>query len=94
MRVRTLLFFTFVITALAAPSLHYGPAVVQLREESFDRAVGAGRCESCSSGRLWVVEFYAPWCPHCQHFAPIFSAAAEAFASEVLKCGTAEGPSV
>lgn len=20
-------------------------------------------------GGIWLVEFYKPWCPHCQHFA-------------------------
>ena len=24
-----------------------------------------------------LIEFYAPWCPHCQHTAPIFSQAAK-----------------
>ena len=24
----------------------------------------------------WVVDFYAPWCPHCRDFAPVFGAMA------------------
>lgn len=26
--------------------------------------------------------FYAPWCPHCQHFAPTYEAVAEAFVGD------------
>jgi len=26
-----------------------------------------------------VVEFYAPWCPHCQHYAPVYNRVAEHF---------------
>jgi len=26
-----------------------------------------------------VIDFYAPWCPHCQHFAPHYERVAEAF---------------
>ena len=27
----------------------------------------------------WVVDFYAPWCPHCQKFAPVFGEEAGTF---------------
>ena len=27
--------------------------------------------------RLWVVEFYAHVCPHCQHFAPVWKGVAD-----------------
>merc|ERR550539_1908162 len=29
-----------------------------------------------------LVEFYAPWCPHCQHFDPYLQAVAEAFSKD------------
>ena len=42
-----------------APSkLTYGPAVVALSEESFDKVVKLERCLNCKDGRLWVVTFH------------------------------------
>ena len=29
----------------------------------------------------WFVDFYAPWCPHCRVFAPIYDSDAEWFVS-------------
>ncbi|CAG2055984.1 unnamed protein product [Timema podura] len=39
--------------------------------ENFDRLV-------LQSDSLWIVEFYAPWCGHCQSFADEYSKAATA----------------
>jgi len=33
----------------------------------------------------WMVEFYAPWCPSCQHFTPIWSDFAKAMVSKEVK---------
>ena len=38
-----------------------------------------------SDGRLWVVEFYAHWCGHCQRFVPTWVAMAERFKGEEEK---------
>lgn len=45
--------------------------VVELTPANFDRLV-------IQSDALWIVEFYAPWCGHCQQFVPEYSKAATA----------------
>jgi protein disulfide-isomerase A6 len=45
--------------------------VVDLTAANFDRLV-------IESDAVWLVEFYAPWCGHCQNFAPEYSKAATA----------------
>ncbi|KAL5493511.1 hypothetical protein EMCRGX_G014702 [Ephydatia muelleri] len=46
-------------------------AVTQLTPDNFQSAVISG-------SSVWVVEFYAPWCGHCQSLAPEYKKAAEA----------------
>lgn len=53
--------------------------VVELNAANFDRLV-------IQSDALWIVEFYAPWCGHCQQFVPEFSKAATALKG-VIKVG-------
>ena len=36
--------------------------VIELEDKSIDDIV--------QSGKIWIVEFYAHWCGHCQRFAP------------------------
>lgn len=43
--------------------------VVDLTDSNFDKHV-------TQSDSVWVVEFYAPWCGHCQQFVGEFSKAA------------------
>jgi thiol-disulfide isomerase/thioredoxin len=45
--------------------------VVDLNPANFDRLV-------IQSDTVWIVEFYAPWCGHCQQFVPEYSKAATA----------------
>jgi hypothetical protein len=42
--------------------------VMPLTLSSFDRHVG--------NGSTWMVEFYAPWCKHCQALQPVLEASA------------------
>jgi len=46
-------------------------AVVDLRPNNFDNLV-------LNSDHIWVVEFYAPWCGHCQQLTPEYDKAATA----------------
>ena len=34
---------------------------------------------ACLSTVPIIVDFYAPWCPHCQHFAPTYSTTADMY---------------
>ena len=43
--------------------------VVELTSANFDRLV-------MQSDNIWIVEFYAPWCGHCQSLAPEYQKAA------------------
>lgn len=46
-------------------------AVIDLRPNNFDNLV-------LNSDHIWVVEFYAPWCGHCQQLTPEYEKAANA----------------
>lgn len=46
-------------------------AVIDLRPNNFDNLV-------LNSDHIWVVEFYAPWCGHCQQLTPEYDKAATA----------------
>jgi len=68
----------------------YGPGtggnlelVTELEPSSFEIMKG-GR-------EQWVVEFYAPWCPHCQHYKPEYAKVAGRV-SRMSCSGGAAGP--
>eukprot|EP00752_Nemacystus_decipiens_P009328 g8336.t1 len=46
-----------------------GSAVVELNERNFKEMV-------LDSDEMWLVEFFAPWCGHCQKLAPEWESAA------------------
>lgn len=45
--------------------------VVELTPSNFDKLVVNG-------DEVWIVEFFAPWCGHCQQFVPEYQKAAKA----------------
>lgn len=59
--------------------------VVDLTETNFDRLV-------TQSDHVWIVEFFAPWCGHCQQFVGEYSKAAKALKvsnkKEYWKCNS------
>ncbi|CAG2188360.1 PDIA6 [Mytilus edulis] len=63
-----------VLAALCAGATAFyssGDGVVDLTPSNFDREV-------VNSDALWIVEFYAPWCGHCQSLTPEWKKAAKA----------------
>ncbi|ROT61455.1 protein disulfide isomerase A6 [Penaeus vannamei] len=62
-------------TAMYSPS----SGVVDLTPSNFQREVLNGDA-------VWIVEFYAPWCGHCQRLVPEYTKAAQAL-SGVVKVG-------
>jgi protein disulfide-isomerase A6 len=56
-----------------------GTDVVELTPANFQKEV-------IKSDSLWIVEFYAPWCAHCQRLTPEYTKAAKALKG-VVKLG-------
>ncbi|BFZ21114.1 hypothetical protein BsWGS_24153 [Bradybaena similaris] len=74
------------ITLLFLSSAHgfYGPGddVVQLTPSNFHKTV-------IESSELWLVEFFAPWCGHCQSLTPEWKKAASALKG-IVKVGAVD----
>jgi thiol-disulfide isomerase/thioredoxin len=54
--------------------------ITALSEATWDRRVGVGE-------NVWLVEFYAPWCSHCQQKTSEFRNIAEILADEQVEIG-------
>lgn len=59
--------------------------VVELNDKNFKKTV-------LESEEPWLVQFYAPWCPHCQRFGPIYAQLAKDLKHEI-KFGSVDGTS-
>lgn len=65
-------FFIAVLTFMFTKSLAlFSPSsnVIDLNPQNFDQLVTKG-------DEVWIVEFYAPWCGHCQQLVPEYQKAA------------------
>lgn len=59
--------------------------VVELYDRNFEKTV-------LESEEPWLVQFYAPWCPHCQKLGPIYAQLAKNFKHQ-LKFGSVDATS-
>jgi len=74
--------YLLLLGGLLAPSLamYAGTDVVELDPKNFPKEV-------LKSDSVWIVEFYAPWCGHCQRLVPDYTKAAKALKG-VVKVGS------
>lgn len=78
------MYFYFAVVAalvVSGASALYSPSsgVIDLTPSNFQRDV-------IRSDEVWIIEFYAPWCGHCQQLVPEYQKAAQALKG-VVKVG-------
>lgn len=75
----TLLITTSILfTSYASAHDDWGGNVVVLTESNFDKKV-------LDSDEVWLVNFYAPWCPHCKNLKPVYEEASRIIRKEGIK---------
>lgn len=75
-RILGLMFLSTGCLAFYSPSSN----VVELNPSNFESKV-------INSDHIWIVEFFAPWCGHCQSLVPEYTKAAKALkVSHVFFC--------
>jgi len=74
--------FTFALFTSVNGFYSSSDDVVQLDPSNFDRLV-------VQSSDLWIIEFYAPWCGHCQSLTPEWKRAATALKG-IVKVGAVD----
>lgn len=74
------LFFVVIFQFTPQISAHddWGGNVVELTDSNFDSKV-------LDSEDVWLVNFYAPWCPHCKNLKPVYEEASRAIRKEGIK---------
>lgn len=65
------IFVGFGLVNLVSALYQPGSDVIDLTDSNFESKV-------IDNNNVWIVEFYAPWCGHCQSFAPEYAKAATA----------------
>ena len=78
-----ILFFT---SALNTETLE----IISLYDENDDviELMDASINDIEESGKIWIVEFYAHWCGHCQRFAPKWKKVAKKFKGKINELET------
>lgn len=74
----SLLTATFLLVVSHVNAHDWGGNVVVLTESNFDSKV-------LDSDDIWLVNFYAPWCPHCKNLQPVYEEASRAIRKEGIK---------
>jgi protein disulfide-isomerase A6 len=73
----------FLISLSTVFSMYGGKSdVINLTTANFNKDV-------VNSADIWLVEFYAPWCGHCQRLAPEWEKAAKALKG-IVKVGAVD----
>lgn len=75
-------FILSVMISLVVSLYGSNSAVVKLTASNFNKEV-------VNSADIWIVEFYAPWCGHCQKLAPEWEKAAKALKG-IVKVGAVD----
>lgn len=68
-----------VLLAVADAQFSSNSDVISLTHSNFDKLV-------LGSDNIWLVEFFAPWCGHCQNLAPKYEKAASALRVCITIC--------
>ena len=69
--IRALLAVTLLVSGRAAGAASDTPLAVGAPAPPVDEPTTAGRFDSTTSGKPYVLEFFAVWCPHCQREAAV-----------------------
>jgi thiol-disulfide isomerase/thioredoxin len=70
-RLAALTVLAFALPAAGARAAEDLPLAIGAAAPPVSEPTGAGTFDSSRSTRPYVVEFFAVWCPHCQHEVPV-----------------------